>query len=107
MTVNSTPRSTTNWRLRPASPGRADYERVRNLTRSRFAIAAADTVMVSEISCTLPGCPPLETHVAFWSERGRHHFMVFKPVSEVADGDLPPAFMKNALLAADGAVECC
>ena len=63
--------------------------------------------MVSELSCALPGCPPLETHVAFWSASGRHHFMVFKPVAEVGDDDLPPAFMKNALIADDGAAGCC
>jgi nitrate reductase delta subunit len=80
-------------------------ERVRAWTRARFALGDDETVMVSEIACTVPGCPPVETHVVFWTAAGRHHFQVFKPLIEVVEDDLPPAFMKNALVALDG-IEC-
>jgi hypothetical protein len=33
---------------------------------------------------------------------------VFKPLAETTEDDLPPAFMKNALIALEGAdLECC
>jgi hypothetical protein len=90
-------------------PGdRAALDRVRGWTRARFALTDDETVMVSEVACGVPGCPPIETHLVFWTERGRHHTKIFKPLAEVTEDDLPPAFMKNALIVLDGAdVDCC
>ena len=83
-------------------------ERARQWTRARFALAQDQTVMVSEIACGVPGCPPLETHVVFWTTAGRHHFKIFKPLGQVSEDDLPPAFMKNALVALEGfECDCC
>jgi hypothetical protein len=83
-------------------------ERARRWTRERFKLADDETVMVSEIACRVPGCPPTETHVVFWTAIGRHHFKVFKPLAAVSEDDLPPAFMKNALLALEGFdCDCC
>ena len=87
---------------------RALTERVRDWTRQRFELTDDETVMVSEIACQVPGCPPIETHVVFWTAAGRHHFKVFKPLAAVSEDDLPPAFMKNALLALEGFdCDCC
>jgi hypothetical protein len=98
-------RSTNSFRL--GQRGRHDAaDRVRDWTRLRFALADDDTVMVSEIACGVPGCPPIETHVVFWTALGRHHFNVFKPLAEVSEDDLPPAFMKNAMLALED-IGCC
>ena len=73
----------------------------------RFELAD-ETVMVSEIACQVPGCPPIETHVVFWTAAGRHHFKIFKPLTAASEDDLPPAFMKNALLALEGFdCDCC
>jgi hypothetical protein len=80
-------------------------ERVREWTQARFNLAQGETIMVSEISCTVPGCPPIETVVVFWTDLGRHHFKIFKPLANVVEDDLPPAFMKNALVAIDG-IDC-
>jgi nitrate reductase delta subunit len=86
----------------------AALDRIRAWTRARFALPVDQTVMVSELACAVPGCPPIETHVVFWSDLGRHHFKIFKPLAEVAEDDLPPAFMKNALVALDGVdCDCC
>jgi nitrate reductase molybdenum cofactor assembly chaperone NarJ/NarW len=86
----------------------AALDRVRAWTRARFALGDDETVMVSEIACAVPGCPPIETHVVFWTQAGRHHFKVFKPLAAVAEDDLPPAFMKNALVWAEGSeCSCC
>ncbi len=86
----------------------AALERVRDWTRSRFQLAGDATIMVTQIACSVPGCPPVETAVVFWTALGRHHFKIFKPVAAVGEDDLPPAFMKNALLALEGIdCDCC
>ena len=86
----------------------ATLERVRAWTRARFALAEDETVMVSEIACTVPGCPPIETHVAFWTQAGRHHFKIFKALQQLSEDDLPPAFMKKALIVLEGFdCDCC
>jgi hypothetical protein len=82
--------------------------RLRGWTQARFALTGDETVMVSELACGVPGCPPIETHVVFWTAAGRHHFKIFKPLTQVSENDLPPAFMKNALVALeDFECDCC
>ena len=86
----------------------AAIDRVRAWTRARFALSDDETVMVSEIACGVPGCPPIETHVVFWTAAGRHHYKSFKLLVDVVEDDLPPACMKNALVALDGIdCDCC
>jgi hypothetical protein len=95
-------------RSRKSGADGAVLDRVHAWTQARFALTEDETVMVSEIACGVPGCPPVETHVVFWTAAGRHHFKVFKPLAEVAEEDLPPAFMKNALIWTEGAeCSCC
>ena len=86
----------------------AAADRVRDWARTRFALTDDETVMVSEMACGVPGCPPVETHLVFWTAAGRHHFKIFKPLAEVSEDDLPPAFMKTALVVLEGAdCDCC
>ncbi len=84
-------------------------DRVKQWTRERFKLPDDAAIFVSEVACELPGCPPLETVVAFWpTSEKRHHFKLFKPVEEVVEDDLPPTWLKNALAADDGAnCDCC
>jgi hypothetical protein len=82
-------------------------DRVRAWTRERFKLADALPVVVAEVACGLPGCPPLETVVAFWTEDDRRHqFKLFKPVAEVVQDDLPFAWLKGALVSTVED-ECC
>jgi nitrate reductase molybdenum cofactor assembly chaperone NarJ/NarW len=90
---------------RKGSVDSAVLDRVHDWTRTRFTLGEDETVMVSEVACGVPGCPPIETHVVFWTEQGRHHFKIFKPLVDVVENDLPPAFMKSALTWVEG-VEC-
>jgi hypothetical protein len=87
----------------------AALQRVKKWTRQRFKLPPDALVFASEITCSVPGCPPIETVVAFWTEGDRRHqFKVFKPVAEVIADDLPPGWLKNALIADDGiGYECC
>ena len=91
------------------SPDRAAaVASVRGWTKARFTLTDDETLMVSELACRVPGCPPIETHVVFWTAAGRHHFKIFKPVTHVTEDDLPPAFLKNALIALEGfECDCC
>ena len=84
-------------------------ERVKEWTRERFKLPQDAAILVAEVACGLPGCPPLETVVVFWAEdQTRHQFKVFKPVVEVVNEDLPFAWLKDALVASEGDdVDCC
>jgi nitrate reductase delta subunit len=85
----------------------AALDRVREWVRARFALGDA-AILVGEVACAIPGCPPIETVIAFWSEQRRHHFKVFKPVAEVSEDDLPPAWLKPALAVPDDFwCDCC
>ena len=82
--------------------------RVREWTRERFTLPADAAILVSEIACSLPGCPQLETVVVFWIGEARHHFKFFKPAREIVLDDFPPAWLRNALAVPDGfECDCC
>jgi hypothetical protein len=87
----------------------AALDRVREWTREHFKLAQETPILVSEVTCSLPGCAPIETVVAFWTEGDkRHAFKLFKRVADVVSDDLPPTWLKSALLAMDGMdCECC
>jgi len=87
----------------------AALERVRAWTRERFALPEDAAIMVAQVACSSPGCPPLETVVAFWTaDTTRHQFKLFKPVAEVVSDDLPPSWMKNALVVdEESGFACC
>jgi hypothetical protein len=78
-------------------------------TRARFRLGEDAAILVSEVACSLPGCPPLETVVAFWTAADtRHQFKLFKPATQVVEDDLPPSWMKSALIVPeDFDAECC
>ncbi len=63
--------------------------RLRLWTRERFGLSASSAVLVAELRCTVAGCPPLETALAFWTEEGeRRQFKILRPVTEVTRDDL-------------------
>lgn len=88
-------------------PGHVDAaQRLKDATRSRFGLAEDETILVTEIASALPGFPPLQTTVAFWTADGtRHHFTIFRPLADVLDADIPPAWLKDSLALTNG-VEC-
>ena len=101
---------TVELRFSRKSPERQEaVERVGAWTHARFALAETATVLVAELACGLPGCPPLETVVAFWTEDAkRHQFKIFKPVRDVVSDDLPFAWLKDSLFTPEGfGCDCC
>jgi nitrate reductase delta subunit len=85
-------------------PGRATAAgRIKQWTRDRFGDV---TVLVSELESGTPGFPPLTTVIAFWTaERKHYHFRVFKPLEQVLEADIPPAWYRDALAVTPG-VDC-
>src|SRR5687768_14285125 len=97
------------WFVKRSPDHDAALDRVRAWTRARFKLAAEATILVSEIACGLPGCPPIETVIVFWTDGDtRHQFKLFKRAVNVVEDDLPPTWMKPALIAPVGIPdECC
>ena len=63
----------------------AALDRVRGVGARALPAPDDTAILVAEVACAVPGCPPIETVIAFWSDERRHHFKVFKPVAEVAE----------------------
>ena len=67
----------------------AAVENIQVWTRQRFKLAADAAVLVAEVACRVPLCPPLETAVAFWTaDEKRHQFKLYKPLLEVVYDDI-------------------
>jgi nitrate reductase delta subunit len=83
--------------------------RIKAWTRERFQLDDGAVVTAAEVACPVPGCPPIETIVVFWTADGtRHRFKLFKPIAEVVYDDLPYAWLLGALVDDDGlGLECC
>jgi hypothetical protein len=80
--------------------------RVKHWVRERFALTGESTVLVTELENAQPGFPPVATVVAFWTaERKHYHFRVYKPLEEVSEADIPPAWYRDALAVTPG-IDC-
>jgi len=95
--------------MRNTPEHREALARVQEWTRGRFRLPEAASILVTELACGLPGCPPLETVVVFWTEdERRHQFKIFKPVRDVVVGDLPFVWLKDSLFVPEGfGCDCC
>lgn len=93
--------------LRGRATSCGDAERLVQATRERFGLGDDDAVLAVEVACSLPGCPPLETAIAFWACGVRHQFKLFKPMRDVVADDLPHRWLKDSLAAPDGSVDSC
>jgi nitrate reductase delta subunit len=93
--------------FRKKRPEAADQtRRLKEAVREHFRLAPDDTIMITELDCQVPGCPPLETVIAFWcADDQRRHLKVFKPLADVSAADLPPWWMKDAMIY-DDEVRC-
>lgn len=87
----------------------AALDRIKQWTRERFKLPPSAPIVVTEVACLVPGCPPLETVAAFWTGDGRRYqFKLFKPPEQVVQDDLPYAWLMKSLEAGEGAgLDCC
>ena len=82
--------------------------RLKSWTRERFTLTQDNTVMVTELRCSVPGCPPIETVVAFHANERWHSFKVFKPLVDVVEDDLPYYWLMDSLAESVGyGCDCC
>jgi hypothetical protein len=94
--------------IKKSSEHSAALDRVREWVRARFRLTDDTAILVAEVACAIPGCPPIETVIAFWNDERRHHFKIFKPVAKVVEDDLPPRWLRPALAVPDDFVcDCC
>lgn len=82
--------------LRTRTSG-AEAGRVVALVRHGLRLSESDVVTVAELRCRVPGCPPVETVVLILRGAARYRLRVFRPVTDVAEADLPPAWYLPAL----------
>jgi hypothetical protein len=94
--------------LRQGADHSQAFDRIAAQTRIRFKLGDEAVVLVAELACTLPGCPPIDTVVVFWTAQGvRHRFKIFKPAPQVTEEDLPYGWLMRALAAPEGIDEDC
>lgn len=81
-------------------------DEIEHWIRQTYALDPRDIVLVNEDRTRLPGYPESETRAVFWKGDDRYQLRVFKPVHEVVEADLPPAFLLSTLRD-DGDFDCC
>lgn len=75
------------FRSRP--PDAARVALIKAWVEERFGLGGAETVMVTELHCSEPGCPPLETVIAILAGgSGNRQFKLHKSVAEVTRDDV-------------------
>ncbi len=71
---------------------RSDPDRIAAIKRwaaEAFALASDTPLMVAELRCTEPGCPPLETVVAILDVPGKpRQHKIHKGIAEVTQADV-------------------
>lgn len=70
-------------------PGIAQIARIKDWVRDRFALGDDVVVMVTELRCSEPGCPPLETVIAILDGPGsKRQYKLHKGTAEVVRQDI-------------------
>jgi len=67
--------------------------------REALELDAATTVLVTELRCREPGCPPLETVIAVLGAAGTHQHKLPKAMAEVTQEDIAAIARAEDLLA--------
>ena len=69
--------------------GGTTARRIKDWARELFALGDEVTILVSELSCSEPGCPPVETVIALF--RGKEEptkYTIHRPSAEVTREDI-------------------
>jgi hypothetical protein len=69
--------------------GAATARQIKEWVRELFATGDDVTILVSELSCSEPGCPPIETVIALFQGRdSTTKFKIHRPSAEVTREDI-------------------
>ena len=84
-----------------------DLERIEATVRSRYNVPDDQIVLVTQEQTRILGGPEKMTTILFWIDaETRNKVRVFKPAADVYSKDLPPTWLRSALLD-DVLAECC
>lgn len=73
----------------PARPDPARVAQLKQWIAGRWGLASGAVILVSELRCPEPGCPPTETVIAVLDSPGvRRQAKIHKPVAEIEERDL-------------------
>ena len=88
---------------------RAALRRIKEWTRARFSLTETELAMVTQEETRIPGAPPAHTLIVFQCADGlKRHYRIFKAAADVTEDDLPPGWMKDALITPEGyQCSCC
>ena len=65
--------------------------RLKELAARVLAVADDEVVMVTELACIEPGCPPIETVIAVLGTGPARQLKIHKPIVEIDEADLTEA----------------
>jgi hypothetical protein len=74
--------------FRSTSSASAHIRQIKSWVAEAFALPEGATVLVTELRCAEPGCPPLETVIAILSDRERRQFKLHKSAAEIDRADI-------------------
>jgi hypothetical protein len=63
--------------------------RIKEWVRAHLNLPEDVALLVAEIYCDMPGCAPVETHVAVLREKSRDQYRIMRPMKEVIKQDIP------------------
>ncbi|MBL8149981.1 MAG: hypothetical protein JNN15_08630 [Blastocatellia bacterium] len=62
---------------------------IKNWVADKFGLTEEVTMLVTELHCTEPGCPPIETVIAIMDKPGNPtQYKIYKPIAEVGLEDV-------------------
>ena len=73
---------------RPLGTGGVVGGGIKGWVRDVLDLSESSTVMVAELACTEPGCPPLETVVAVLDAGATRRYTIHRPMAEITEADV-------------------
>jgi hypothetical protein len=70
------------------SAGSLNMAALKNAVRDAFALPEEAVVMLSELRCSEPGCPPVETVIAVLCAGSTRHYKLHKALADVTEADI-------------------
>ena len=68
--------------------GPDESSRIRAMVRTEFALADHAVVVVNELECSEPGCPPIHTAIFVFWPQSVEHYKLQRPMAEVDASDI-------------------
>jgi hypothetical protein len=92
---------------RPPNGAAANGPRIRRWVRDIFALDEEAAVMVTELHCSEPGCPPIETVIAILSDGANRQYKLHKRIGEINEEDVrrlleKPEFSRHSAKSEEG-----